>query len=92
MDAWSYVNHELLSKKDQSANASFARFVRPFAANWSSDEFIKFVDDLASLVDDLHLMPGSDEWKRAEGLWERVVELESEFWPQDGEEKLYKLL
>lgn len=44
------------------------------------------MDELAALVDELDILPGSESWKRAEGIWERVVELEEAFWPIDGEE------
>jgi len=92
LDAWSYVHRQLQTTTSHSVEASASiRCVRPFAANWSSEEFSKFVDDLGSLVDDLDMKPGSEEWKRAEELWERVVELESEFWPKEGEEGIYKL-
>ena len=43
------------------------------------------MNDLAELVDDLHIQPGSDLWKRSETIWERVVELEVGFWPSENE-------
>lgn len=60
--------------------------VGSFATNWSSPDFVKFVNNLAKLVDDLNIQPGTDTWKRAEGIWARVVELEVDFWPVEGEE------
>lgn len=42
--------------------------------------------DLADLVDNLGIVPGSPVWKRAESIWARVIELEERFWPVDGEE------
>lgn len=53
--------------------------------NWTSPEFAGFVDDLRDLVDSLGIEPGSAEWKRAERVWERVVELEADFWPGENE-------
>ena len=61
--------------------------VQSFVDNWTSPEFHKFVDDLASLVNDLGIEKGSDMWKRAEMVWDRVVELEVELWPGEREEK-----
>lgn len=57
-----------------------------FAKNWSSPEFEKFVNELAELVDDLGITPGTSAWESAENVWKRVVELEIDFWPHDGEE------
>ncbi|KAJ7451125.1 heme oxygenase-like protein [Mycena latifolia] len=76
LDAWTFVHTELQKNvvgRDSPAAA--------FANNWSSPEFQQFVDELADLVN------ASDiEWARAEGIWARVVELEKDFWPSDGEE------
>jgi thiaminase len=52
-----------------------------FADNWSSPEFVKFVDELVDLVNTSDI-----EWARAERVWARVVELEKDFWPSVGEE------
>ncbi|KAJ6573899.1 heme oxygenase-like protein [Mycena vulgaris] len=77
LDAWTLVR-EGLQKKAVSPSDSPAA---TFADNWSSPEFVKFVDDLADLVN------ASDiEWTRAEDIWARVVELEKDFWPSVGEE------
>jgi len=43
------------------------------------------VDRLAKLVDNLNIQPGSDAWERAEAVWTRVLELEVDFWPEEGE-------
>ncbi len=53
--------------------------------NWSCPEFVEFVDRLKILVDDMGVVPGSAEWKRAEEVFRRTVELEEGFWPSDGE-------
>lgn len=60
--------------------------VASFVSNWTSPEFEKFVDDLAELVDELCIQPGSDGWTRGEYIWERIIELEEAFWPNEGEE------
>lgn len=57
-----------------------------FATNWSCSEFVNFVDELASLVNDLGIVPGSRQWKRAEDIWARVIELEAAFWPMEGDQ------
>lgn len=78
LDAWKYVK-SLMSQNDTCAVSSFV-------SNWTSPEFEKFVDDLAELVDELGIQPGSDGWKRGEDIWTRIIELEEAFWPNEGEE------
>jgi len=60
--------------------------VLSFATNWSTAEFKRFVDELASLVDDIYRSLSDDAWGQAENVWERVIELEERFWPKEGEE------
>jgi thiaminase len=84
LDAWSFVASRL-----QSSSATEA--VSRLASNWSSSEFIEFVDKLAKLVDNLEIQPGTDAWKRAEAIWLRVVELEVGFWPTDGEDQSHRI-
>ncbi|KZP33725.1 heme oxygenase-like protein, partial [Athelia psychrophila] len=78
LDAWKYVK-SLMSQNDTCAVSSFV-------TNWTSPEFEKFVDELAELVDELGIQPGSDGWKRGEDIWTRIIELEEAFWPNEGEE------
>jgi thiaminase len=63
----------------------------PFAQNWSTPQFAKFVDDLEALVNDLGIKPGTQTWINAEQIWNRVVELEAEFWPNAGEERRLRI-
>lgn len=44
-------------------------------------EFQKFVNDLEKLVDLMGIEQGTDGWRRAEAVWNRVIELEEAFWP-----------
>ncbi|OCH89653.1 heme oxygenase-like protein [Obba rivulosa] len=81
LDAWSYVG-SLAS----DAVVSGSPAVTALVANWTNPEFVRFVDDLADLVDSLNIKPGSDGYYRAEEIWARVVELEEAFWPIGGEE------
>ncbi|KAG6836329.1 hypothetical protein H0H93_009079 [Arthromyces matolae] len=60
--------------------------LRSLAENWSTAEFAAFVDDLASLVDDIYRDLDDEAWILAEGVWSRVLELEVEFWPSPHEE------
>ncbi|KAG6860561.1 hypothetical protein C0995_009843 [Termitomyces sp. Mi166 len=81
LDVWSIINHSLvLINGPPSA-------LRLLAKNWSSAEFKAFVDDLASLVDDIYGDLDHDAWIKAEDVWRRVLELEEGFWPDVEEEK-----
>ncbi|KAJ7139480.1 heme oxygenase-like protein [Mycena epipterygia] len=81
LDAWTFVRGEL--KKELSPGDSP---VATFADNWTSPEFVKFVDDLADLVN-----ASGIQRMRAEEIWARVVELEKDFWPVAGEETLMRI-
>lgn len=65
--------------------------VAAFMENWTNDEFVRFVDDLADIVNSLGIEPGSSAWRRAEEVWARVVEVEEGFWPEEGEEDSMRL-
>lgn len=64
--------------------------IASFAEHWTNAEFVKFVDGLAELVDSLDVKQGSEQWTRAEAIWARVIELEEDFWPNEGEEATMK--
>ncbi|KXN81682.1 hypothetical protein AN958_03929 [Leucoagaricus sp. SymC.cos] len=81
LDAWTFVHNQLQSSGQDRSSA-----VATFATNWSSPDFIDFVNKLVKVVDDLNIQPGTGAWKRAEDIWTRVVELEVDFWPVEGEE------
>ncbi|CDZ97897.1 Thiaminase-2/PQQC [Phaffia rhodozyma] len=49
--------------------------------NWTCDEFEIFVSDCEKAVGRLNLKEGSEEWKRCEETFKRVVYLEKRFWP-----------
>lgn len=56
--------------------------LKTLSANWSSDAFTAFVDDIGKLVDEIST-PELDA--KAEGIWRRVLELETAFWPLETE-------
>ncbi|KZV68125.1 heme oxygenase-like protein [Peniophora sp. CONT] len=80
LDSWRHV--DALTRMKGSAVAP----IRELTKNWVSDDFVRFLNDIAELVDAYDVRPGSERWKRAELIWERVVELEEAFWPLEGEE------
>ncbi|KAI0763028.1 heme oxygenase-like protein [Trametes elegans] len=89
LDAWTYVRSLLpnaASAGVEAGSGSSLPAVRQLVENWTNPEFVKFVDTLADLVNELDITPGSDAFIRAEEIWARVVELEEAFWPVGGEE------
>jgi formylaminopyrimidine deformylase / aminopyrimidine aminohydrolase len=60
--------------------------IETLANNWTIPEFVEFVDELAGIVDALPGLQTAQGRKKAEMIWERVVELEVGFWPEDGDE------
>lgn len=81
LDAWTTVHRGL----QQASVGDVA--LAAFAHNWSTNEFVEFVDNLARLVDALGIDPSSLAGQQAEAIWDRVVELEYAFWPEDAQER-----
>ncbi|KAI0676393.1 heme oxygenase-like protein [Trametes maxima] len=79
LDAWNHVKSLLPDASSGAGEALPA--VRQLVENWTNPEFVQFVDTLGDLVDNLGIAPDSSAFKRAEGIWARVVELEEAFWP-----------
>jgi hypothetical protein len=84
---------EAQSQADLTAEA-----IKDLSYNWSSanPDFLQFVKEIGDLVNDyfIPVMAGQplagrsapDALAHAEAIWARVVELEAEFWPNEGEE------
>ncbi|KZT03748.1 heme oxygenase-like protein [Laetiporus sulphureus 93-53] len=83
LDAWKYVG-SLQSIRLQGPGTAPA--VAALVSNWTNPDFVKFVDDLADLVNSLDISPDSTVWRRAESIWARVIEIEEAFWPVGTEE------
>ncbi|KAJ7592661.1 heme oxygenase-like protein [Mycena floridula] len=79
LDAWIYVRHELETAVTEGSTTFAA--VSALSKNWSSPEFIAFVDDLTKIVNNLGIALDSADGKRAAEVFARVVELEIMFWP-----------
>ncbi|KAH7925443.1 heme oxygenase-like protein [Leucogyrophana mollusca] len=96
LDAWRYVKSLLppVSEAESSAHPRRAGWaIREFIERWTNDEFVAFVDELATLADEHYGAVDADGGSlrgksvaRAEEIWARVIELEEAFWPNAGEE------
>ncbi|KDQ58566.1 hypothetical protein JAAARDRAFT_206459 [Jaapia argillacea MUCL 33604] len=91
LDAWRYVETTLEKFTASHALDSTTTAISHFVSNWTSHEFVRFVDQLADLVNHLPIHHGSEKWKKAEVIWARLIEIEEEFWPEEGEEELMRL-
>ncbi|EIN08334.1 heme oxygenase-like protein [Punctularia strigosozonata HHB-11173 SS5] len=82
LDAWKHVASARMgtASTEPLSSLSLATAVDGFVTNWTSAEFEAFVRDLADLVDlcDVPL-------EAASVVWNRVLELEEAFWPEEGE-------
>ncbi|PCH35359.1 heme oxygenase-like protein [Wolfiporia cocos MD-104 SS10] len=83
LDAWKHVRS---LTPVPTGEGSTAPAVAQLVSNWTNLEFVRFVDDLADLVNSLEIQPGTLAWVRAEAIWARVIELEEAFWPVGGDE------
>ncbi|KAJ6569533.1 heme oxygenase-like protein [Mycena capillaripes] len=80
LDAWTFVRTESQKRLSQPSSPNDV-LVAQFVKNWTFPEFGKFVDELADLVNATDIGR-----QRAAEIWERVIELEKDFWPLEGEE------
>lgn len=77
LEAWSYALDEgKVSEGDLDGGALREDFI----PNWTSKEFVGFVENIASLLNELWSETGGDR-EAAEVTWHHVLELEENFWP-----------
>ncbi|KAF7340184.1 Heme oxygenase-like protein [Mycena venus] len=84
LDAWTFVRAEFRKRFSDSEQRSMSptdSLVQQFVENWTSPEFVKFVEALAILANATKV-----PLQRATEIWERVIELEKDFWPVAGED------
>lgn len=80
LDAWTFASSHLKESADRDKDGGALR--NEFMPNWSSPDFVKFVDDLAEILDSLASRDGA--LKKVEvfkALWLHVLDIEKGFWP-----------
>ena len=80
LDAWTYASTYLESSSDENADGGALK--NEFIPNWSSTEFVKFVDEIANVTD--ALANRENALKKIEvlkALWLHVLDIEQGFWP-----------
>lgn len=82
MDAWTYSASRIQQgKEDFEADADGGVTRKELIPNWSSADFTTFVDEVARLLDE-SFEDGKGDMKRAEELWNQVLDVEEIFWPK----------
>jgi thiaminase len=79
LEAWAYAlinNKDTVNEEDLDGGALREDFI----PNWTSKEFVSFVENIATLLDELWMETGGDR-EAAEKAWDHVLELEEKFWP-----------
>ncbi|KAF1344209.1 hypothetical protein BDV97DRAFT_403154 [Delphinella strobiligena] len=78
LESWRYA------KSRTSTSGQDDVLQKTLISNWTSDEFVGFVDTIGGLVDELAagLKEGDKVWVRCEQAWEQVLFAEEKFWPQ----------
>ncbi|KAF4975959.1 hypothetical protein FZEAL_7311 [Fusarium zealandicum] len=89
LDAWSWAKAQLAVQEDSSKDADGGAVRKEFINNWTSQEFVDFVDDLGRIIDEAVANEverkgegfKADLFKRVEGKWREVLDAEEAFWP-----------
>lgn len=89
LEAWTWTKNRLV-QQDPTEDADGGALRNEFIPNWTSTEFVAFVDQLGDIindaVDEQHKVHGSDAEMhllgRALKVWEEVIAAEEGFWPE----------
>ncbi|KKY19733.1 putative transcription regulator [Phaeomoniella chlamydospora] len=85
-DAWSYAHSQAPSSVPASSDLDGGALRKEFIPNWTSNEFVEFVEGIEVCLNDLASKEASKSGREAvetEALkvWEEVLDLEVGFWP-----------
>ena len=88
LEAWTWAKSQLVAQ-DSAKDADGGALREEFIPNWTSGEFVKFVDQLGAIIDEAvaeevrrggaHMMQGL--YDRALTVWNDVMMAEEAFWP-----------
>lgn len=89
LEAWTWTKNRLV-QQDPTADADGGALRNEFIPNWTSPEFVAFVDQLGDIIDE-----AADEQRKAHGgdakehllnrslkIWDKVIAAEEGFWPE----------
>ncbi|GJN70679.1 hypothetical protein VFPFJ_08814 [Purpureocillium lilacinum] len=89
LDAWSYAKSLLQEGADPAADADGGALRKEFIPNWTSEEFIEFVDELGDLINEaveIEIRQRGEGAKqeileRSLAKWRELLAAEQAFWP-----------
>lgn len=77
--AWTHAKAFLPSSNEQTTHKDAMQKI--FIPNWSSDEFVGFVDVLEKLINEMASAASQEDMVEAEQQWLQVLWAEENFWP-----------
>ncbi|KAN0117664.1 heme oxygenase-like protein [Hyaloscypha variabilis] len=80
LEAWRYAATFSPSSLEPENDLDGGALRKEFIPNWTSGEFVGFVERIGGLVD--ALWEGEGEEGRVEELWRRMLDVERVFWPE----------
>ena len=82
VDAWTYAKGFLDPSRSGAEDEGGGALRKEFIPNWTSAEFVEFVDTITRLTDALAEREGvGAEEARYKELWMKVLDVETSFWP-----------
>jgi len=86
LEAWRFTKSQGPEDNASEGNGDVVRDV--LIPNWTSPEFVAFVDDIGQLLDRWYSRSEatSESTKRCEDVWQQVLHCETQFWPKVGAE------
>lgn len=85
LEAWTWAKSQQINSLTEHADLDGGALRKQFIPNWTAAEFVKFVDELAKVIDDAVEEAGEGEreglMERAEATWEALLLAEESFWP-----------
>lgn len=90
LDAWTWARGQLDEKRDASEDADGGALRKEFIPNWTSKEFVEFVDDLGAILDEavneaikIHGESIKEQLlERSVRKWKALLAAEQAFWPE----------
>ena len=84
LDAWSFAKSLTISNdEDRSQDLDGGVLNKEFIPNWTSKDFVAFVEEIEGCVNDLAGKEGlGGATELGLRVWKQVLELETDFWPR----------
>lgn len=86
LKAWTWAKEQLRPNADASKDADGGAVRKEFIGNWTSDEFVAFVNQLGAIIDEAVQGQGEqgkkELYERALDNWKGVLLAEEAFWPK----------